>query len=78
MRTDQHLEKCNRIFFYSSLNFIHEAVVFQLVLEEFVERVCTVVVLSIRGVVSFAVCQHSLHVRDKESLVDVILGFKSL
>ena len=52
--------------------------IFEFVLEESVQRVGAVVVFSFWSIVCFAVGQHSLHVCDEQSLVDVVVGLESL
>ena len=62
----------------TKLNFLHKAMVFQLVLEEFIQQIRTFVIFSFWGVVGFAICQHPLHISNKKSLVDVVVRLKSL
>ena len=52
--------------------------ILELVLKESVQRVGAVVVFCFWSIVCFAVGQHSLHVCDEQSLVDVVVGLESL
>merc|ERR550519_3142459 len=52
--------------------------ILELIDEESLKDVCTVVILSLWCVVRPTVCEHSLHIGDEQPLVTVVVSFQSL
>jgi len=62
--------------FIHVLHLLNQSMIFQLVDEEPVQHIGTVVVLSFWGIVCLTVCEHPLHVCNEQPLVDIVAGFQ--
>ena len=58
--------------------FIQNSMISHLGSDIFFQCIGTVIILGIWSIISTAVCKHSLHIRNEQSLVAIIIGFQSI